>query len=122
MKLDARGLEVLDDPNQLVSVIPLPLGELQKVPRSRQDSSSFCCGAGDCYAPSSPELQQAFVAQQSQGSKDGVRVHAEDCREVYCWRQPFSRLRFTVGDCTANLTGDLLIEGKPLDFGAQLDL
>ena len=49
--------------------------------------------------------------------------------KVLCWRQPFTRLRFTVSDCTANLTRHLLKEGKPLSaliegkpLGAHLDL
>jgi hypothetical protein len=45
-------------------------------------------GHGDAVA--ALELQQSFVAEQPQGSQDGVAVHPEHGGQVACGRQPFA--------------------------------
>jgi hypothetical protein len=73
--------ERLDDPNQLVASIALAAGEIDEFPRL-DDHRSPVCRPRDRHAAPPTEVEQAFVPQKAQGSKHGVRIHAEDCGEV----------------------------------------
>ena len=67
-------------------------------------------GAGDCDAAAAPELEHPLVAEEAQRAQHGVRVDAEDGREVPGGRQTLARLRLAVGDRAPDLCRDLLEE------------
>jgi hypothetical protein len=107
-------LDAFDDPNQILSPISLLSGKMKKVPGSDMDSTSLCAGARYRHASTTPEFQQALVAQKPERPENRVGVHFENCRKVSCGGQPFARLGFTVSDGAPDLCGHLLVQGESL--------
>jgi len=97
-------------------VLPRQLDELARVPVYR----SLWGSPGDRHSSPAAEVEQPFVAQVAQCSKDGVAVDAEDRREVAGGRQTLAGLRLTLGDRAPDLAGDLPVELGDV-FSADLD-
>jgi hypothetical protein len=66
--------------------------------------------SGDSDRPTPSELEETFVTKEPKGAKHGVRVDAEDRCKVLSLRDPFARLRLTVGDGPANRSRDLFVK------------
>ena len=98
-----------DDLDQLVCAVALPAGELDELPRPLDDRAALG-SAGDRDPTSAPELEQPLVSQQSERTQHGVRVDPEHGGEVLGRRETFSGLCLSLGDCPADLGGDLLVE------------
>ena len=84
-------------------------GEVDELPCSLDHRPTFrrpCNGD----ATAAPELEQALVAEHPQRTQHGVGVDAEDRGEVLRGRKALTRLRLPIGNCTPDLTGDLLEE------------
>lgn len=101
--------DAFDDLDQLVSAVTLLTGEADKLAGASEDGAALWCPC-NVNAPAAPELKHPFVAEQAQGTKDGVRVDPKHRGEVAGRRQPFSRFGLAVGDSPADLGGDLLEE------------
>jgi hypothetical protein len=65
---------------------------------------------GDAAAP--PEFHESFVSEGSQRSQYGVVVHAQHCGQVASSWKTFARFCVSLSDRTANLCGNLLMEGS----------
>jgi hypothetical protein len=67
-------------------------------------------GAGHADAVSWAQFEQSLVAQEAKRSQHSVGVDVHDGGEVTCRREALPRLGFTIGDCAANLCGDLIVQ------------
>ena len=65
---------------------------------------------GDSDRPSAAHLDDALLAQDSQGPQNGVGVDAQLGGQVFGLRNALAGTRLTVGDRPADLRGDLLVE------------
>ena len=83
--------------------------EANELPRVRGNGSSFG-SRGDGDATTAAELEQLLIAQLAQRPENGVRIDAEDSREVPRRRETFSRTCLAIGDGAADLRGHLLVE------------
>ena len=97
-------------------MLPRQLDELARVPVYR----SLWGSPGDRHSSPAAEVEQPFVAQVAQCSKDGVAVDAEDRREVAGGREPFAGLCLTLGNRAPDLTGHLPVQLGDV-FSADLD-
>jgi len=80
-----------------------------ELPRPRENRSLFLrAGHGDPTTTS--KLEQPFVAQEPQGTEDGVPVHAEHRRQIARRRQALAWAGFSVTDCSPKLGGHLLVQ------------
>jgi hypothetical protein len=59
---------------------------------------------------SAAEFKQSFVAKVTQRTEHGVGVDSKHERKVASWWKPLARLDFVIGDCSADLAGDLLVQ------------
>jgi hypothetical protein len=59
---------------------------------------------------SAAEFKQSFVAKITQRAKHGVGVESEHEGKVASWWKPLAGIDFAIGDCPADLAGDLLVE------------
>ncbi|HEU5476866.1 MAG TPA: hypothetical protein VFU64_03445 [Gaiellaceae bacterium] len=76
----------------------------------------------EAFWPAAPELEQPLVAEEPERAQHGVRVHAENGREVTGRREPLTRLRLAVGDRTPDLGRHLLEElGRLLPVDLDLE-
>jgi hypothetical protein len=64
----------------------------------------------DRDAAAAAELEQAFVAELSEGAEDGVGVDAEHGGEVFGGWESFAGFGFAVGDGAADLACDLFVQ------------
>ncbi len=96
----------LDELAALVSLLPC---ELEQLRRFRQDHA-LLRGPGDGDAAPTPELEEAFGAQDTQGAEDGVRVHAEDRCEITGGRKSLAWPCLAFGDRPADGCGDLKVQ------------
>jgi hypothetical protein len=101
--------ERLDDLDELLDSIALLAGEANELARSCNDGASL---RGTCDVDPAPtaKLEQTLVAQRAQGPEYGIRIHAEDGREVAGRRETLARLRFALGDCASDLGRYLLVQ------------
>ena len=77
------------------------------------DSAALCCpGHGD--APPSLKVEQAFFAEDVEGTKNRVLVDAKYCRQVLGERKPLARTGLTFGNGPSNLSCYLVVQGKAL--------
>ena len=111
MSLDCerRLGDVLDDLYEFVDAIAVFTGERHELPRSLDDRTALG-RSRDRDAAAAAELEQAFVAELSEGAEDGVRVHSEDCGEVFGGRESFAGFGFAVGEGAADLACDLFVQ------------
>ena len=69
------------------------------------------CGRADYGDTSSAaEFEQPFVAKITQRTEHGVGVDSKHEGKVASWWKPLARLDFLIGDCSADLAGDLLMQ------------
>ena len=98
--------DCLNDLDQFVERVALSAGELDEVSCLLDDCALFGSG-GDGDAASSAELEQAFVAEGTEGAQHGVRVDAHDGGKVSGWWQSFAWFGFTVCDGATDCCGGL---------------
>lgn len=103
--------DVLDDLDEFVGAVAVLAGVVDKFAGALDDDAAFRCTC-DGDAASAAEFEEAFVAQEAQRPQDGIAVDVEDGGEIFGGREPFARLGFAVGDCAADLGGDLLVQGR----------
>ena len=111
MSLDCerRLGDVLDDLYEFVDAIAVFAGECDELPCSLDDGATLG-RSGDCDAAAAAELEQAFLAELSEGAEDGVAVDAEDGGEVFGGWESFAGFGFAVGDGAADLACDLFVQ------------
>lgn len=111
MSLDCerRLGDVLDDLYEFVDAIAVLTGERHELPRSLDDGTMLGRSRDRNAAPAA-ELEQAFVAELSEGTEDGVGVDAEDGGEVFGGWESFTGFGFAVGDGAADLGCDLFVQ------------
>jgi hypothetical protein len=76
-------------------VVSLFAGEIDQLVNLLHDGAALGC-AGHCDAAAAAKFEESFVLKQPQRAQDGVRVDAEDGREVSCRWEPLAGLRFSV--------------------------
>ena len=101
--------ELLDDSDEFVGLVALAAGVVEEFFGLFDDGALFW-GAGDGDAAAAAELEQAFVAELTEGAEDGVGVDAEDGGDVFCGWESFARLGFAISDGAADLAGDLFVQ------------
>ncbi len=103
--------QALDHPHELVAPKSLLPGELDKLTRQREDGSALG-GArhGDTAAPT--KLEQTLLAQEPQGAKDRVGVHAQHRGQVAGGWEPLSGLGLAVGNGTTDLGCHLRVQRR----------
>jgi hypothetical protein len=97
--------ELFDDPDQLVGLVALGAGVVEKLLRLLDDGA-LLRGAGDGDPAAAAEFEEALVPELAEGAEDGVGVDLEDGGEVFGWREPFSGFGFAACDRAADLAGD----------------
>jgi hypothetical protein len=102
--------EVADQLDEVVLAVSLSSRELDQFVGLGEHGAFGSCVAGDVDAATASELQQALVAEQSEGAQHGVGIHPQDRREIAGWGQSFAGARLSVGDRPADLPGDLVVE------------
>jgi len=83
--------------DSLVAPVAVAAGELEQLVCLRQDRTALA-RAGDADGPPTPELQQAFVAQQPQRAQRRVGVDAEHRRQIARWRESLTGPGLAVRD------------------------
>jgi len=103
--------QVFDHPYELVAPKSLLPGELDELTCPREDGSALG-GArhGDAAAP--PKLEQPFLAQEPQGAKDRVGVHAQHRGQVAGGWEPLSGVGLAFGNGTTDLRRHLLVQRR----------
>jgi hypothetical protein len=91
----------------------LTASEVDQLANFEYESTSFL-GSGDTYSSTTSEIYGPFISKDSQRSKDGVSVDAQDCREVNRWGESFTGLDFAIRDGLSDLRGDLIMKGELL--------
>jgi hypothetical protein len=99
----------LDDLNHFVGFVALSAGEREEF-FAADDDGALLGSAAHGDAAAAAKLEEPFVAELSEGAKDGVGVDAEDGGEVFGGWESFAGFGFAVGDCAADLAGDLFVE------------
>jgi hypothetical protein len=99
----------VDEVVELVGAVAKVSSGSNKGARVLDEGSFVGCG-GDGDAATSAKFEQTFVLESAECAEHGVGVHAEDGGEVCCLRDAFAGLGFAVGDCAADLGGDLLVQ------------
>lgn len=87
----------------------MPAGKQDELAGAFHDGSPLWA-AGNADSPSAPKLKQALVPQGAKRTQDRVRIYAEHGGQVTCWRQAPSSLGLALGDCAADVRGDLFVE------------
>ncbi len=103
---------MLDELQQVILSVSLATRELDELLSLGQHDALWRRAAGNLDPAAALELEQALVAQHSQGTQDGVGVDPEDCCEVAGRRQPLTGERFPVGDRAADIAGDLVVQER----------
>jgi hypothetical protein len=106
---EASSADVFDDLDQLVQVITLTAGVLDKFSCSLDDGAALG-RPGDGDATAASELEQSLVAEQPQRTEDGVGVDVEDGGEVLGRGEALAGLCLAVGDRPSDLAGDLFVQ------------
>jgi hypothetical protein len=101
--------DVLDDLYEFVHAIAVFTGERHKLPRSL-DNRTTLGRSRNRDAAAAAELEQALVAELTEGAEDGVGVDAEDGGEVFGRWESFAGFGFAVGDGAADLACDLFVQ------------
>jgi hypothetical protein len=112
--------KLLDDLNELLGPIALLASEFKKLLRAGNHGAPFS-RSGDGDPATAAELEQPFLAQQTQSPEDGVPVHTEHGGEVARRRQALARPCFALGDGAPQLGSDLIVESQCL-AAVDLDL
>ena len=81
--------QAFDDLDELVPAVAVLAGWPYQFPGPGEHGAALR-GPGDGGAVAAPELQQSFVAEQSQGSEDGVAVHPGHGDQVAGGREPLA--------------------------------
>jgi hypothetical protein len=100
---------LFDDADELLEPVAVPAGEVDEV-RCLGDDGAALWGAGNGDAAAAAEVEQALVAQLAECAQHGVGVDAKHGREIARRWQSFAGVGFPVGDGTADLSGDLLVQ------------
>src|SRR5581483_1680383 len=104
-----QSSELLDDVDELVGLVAVRACVVEEL-FCFFDEDTLLGRAGDGDAAAAPELEEAFVPELAEGAEHGVGVDAENVGEVFRGREPLAGLCLAVGDCTADLAGDLLVQ------------
>jgi hypothetical protein len=101
--------ELSDDLNEFVGLVTVTVGVMEKLFRALDDGALFGA-AGDGDAAAAAEFEEAFVAKLAECAKDGVGIDAEEGGEVFGGWESFAGSGLAVGDGSADLAGDLLVQ------------
>jgi hypothetical protein len=89
----------------------LPSSEVNQLASPDNDSGALRGASyGDSSSPT--ELQQALIAQETQGTEHGIGVDAQDRSQISGRWHPFSRGCFPLGDSATNFRGHLFVESQ----------
>ena len=89
--------------------------ELEKVSHPL-DHRTFANRSGDGHASTAPKIQEPFIAENAQGAKYRIGVHAEHRRQVLGWWEALSGRCFASGNGAPDLACHLIVQGDV--FGA----
>jgi hypothetical protein len=121
-RVSGEGLrELLDEFDEFLAAVSVPAGQSQEFCRVGDDGASLW-GAGDLDPEASAELKESFVAKHSQCSQHGVGVDAKYRRKVTGWWQSATGGGFPLGDGSADLGRDLIVQQRrvaPIDLDSQ---
>src|SRR5581483_220955 len=121
-RLGRRRLgDVLDDLDELVRAVALRAREADEL-AGAGDHRSLLGRARHVNAAAAPELEQSLVAEDAERAEDGVRVDAENRREIACGRETVAGIRLSVGDRPPDLRCDLMEESgrfRRIDLDTQ---
>jgi hypothetical protein len=112
-----------DDLEELVAPVAVVAGELDELARLGDDGAPLWRSRDSNPLPL-PKLEETVVAQETQGPKRGVGVHAEDRSQVPSRRETLAGGCLAVGDRPANRPGDLIMQEprvRPVDLDSQYD-
>ena len=100
---------VLEHADEFLASVAVAPGEADEFLHMRCDGCMRgCADHGD--TSSAAEFKQSFVAKITQRTEHGVGVDSKHERQVAGWWKPLAGLGFAIGDCSADLAGDLLME------------
>jgi hypothetical protein len=102
---------VFDHSDDLVAAVALGACVFDEFVDTAEHGSALWC-AGDRDAAAASEFEQSFVTEGVERAQDGVGVDTEDGCEVFGERQPVAWAGFAVGDCAADLSRGLQVEGR----------
>ena len=102
--------ELLDDGLQVLAPEPEAARLVQQLLRLGPDDAALGL-ARDRHTASAAELEHALVAEYSQRPQHRVGVDAQDGRHVAGRGEALTRPDVAVGDVTAYLAGDLVVQG-----------
>jgi hypothetical protein len=112
--------ERLNDLNDVLISIAVEASELEEF-ANLFNHGSIVDGPSHRYSSSPPKVQETFIPQDAQRPQHRVGIHAEDCCQVFCWWQAFTRLCLARGDSAANVAGYLIVKSDALE-AVDLDI
>jgi hypothetical protein len=111
---DARdSWQTLDDLDYLFSAITLRTTEIDEISNAFDDGTALR-RPGNSDAPPSLKVEQAFFAEDVEGTKHCVLVDAKYCRQVLGERKSLARTGFTLGNSSSNLSRHLVVQSEVL--------
>jgi hypothetical protein len=101
--------ERLHHRQEFVTSIALRPGELEKLLQLGNNSPTLW-RTGDDDGSSTAKLQEPFISKDTECAQHSIGVDPKDGSEILGLRDPISRVGLAVGDGTADLRGNLIVE------------
>src|SRR5262245_25917266 len=101
--------DVFEDLDELVQAVTVLATELDELACLHHDDTALGCSRNR-DASTATEVEKAFLPKELQGSQQVVLVDAEDGGKILGRWQALTGLGLTVGNCSPDLRGDLLVE------------
>jgi hypothetical protein len=102
---------LFDDVEEFGAVVAALAGESDQLDRPCDERAPLW-RARDVDAVASAEFEQSFIAENAHRAKDGVGVDAHHGCEVSGRWEPLARLCFPIGDCSPELSRDLVVKER----------
>ena len=105
--------QTLDDLDHFFTAVTLGATEIDEISNALDYGAPLWCpGHGD--APPSLKVEQAFFAEDVEGTKNCVLVDAKYCRQVLGERKPLARTGLAFGNSPSNLSCHLVMQSEAL--------
>ncbi len=109
--MDSVGLrKALDDGDQVLAVKSKPTSLSEQLSGLGPNHSTLGL-TQDTDTATTAKLQDAFVSKNPKSPQDGIGVHPENGGHISGGREAFTWTYISVGNVTADLRCDLVVEG-----------